>query len=259
MRTLTLLPALLMGSILSGCVHETTYLSDGRQSREVMFKPSEAALTRMNLGLAYLRRGDSEQAKFNLDRALAQDPRNADVHLARAWFYQSVSDFEQAEHSYRQVLKLAPAHGDGLNNYGVFLCGRERFAEADAMFRRAIVSPGYVQVADSYENAAMCAIRHGKPEVALDYFRRALEYSPGRSKALLGVAELLVEQEDEGGALEYLARYRDEHQPSAQSLWLTVRTAEAQGSVAQARLAGAELVRLFPDSEQARRFLSNDY
>ncbi|MFB9846948.1 type IV pilus biogenesis/stability protein PilW [Oceanisphaera arctica] len=248
-----------MGAILSGCVHETTYLSDGRQSREVMFKPSEAALTRMNLGLAYLRRGDAEQAKFNLDRALAQDPRSADVHLARAWFYQSVSDFEQAENSYRQVMRLDPNHGDGLNNYGVFLCGRERFDEADAMFRRAIVSSGYVQVADSYENAAMCAIRHGKSEVALDYFRRALEYSPNRSKALLGAAELLAEQGDDGGALEYLARYRDEHQPNAQSLWLTVRTAEAQGSVAQARLAGAELVRLFPDSEQARRFLSNDY
>lgn len=259
MRTPILLPALLMGSILSGCVHETTYLSDGRQSREVMFTPSEAALTRMNLGLAYLRRGDMEQAKFNLDRALAQDPRNADVYLARAWFYQSVFDIEQAESSYRQVLKLDPNHGDGLNNYGVFLCGRERFAEADVMFRKAIASPGYVQVADSYENAAMCALRDGKPAVALDYFRRALEYGPARSKALLGAAELLAEQGENDSALDYLARYRYEHQPSAQSLWLTVRTAEAQGSVAQAQLAGAELVRLFPDSEQARRFLSNDY
>ncbi|OIN14426.1 type IV pilus biogenesis/stability protein PilW [Oceanisphaera psychrotolerans] len=259
MRTVTLLPMLLMGTMLGGCVHETTYLTDGHQSRDVMFKPEDAALTRMNLGLEYLRRGNAGQAKYNLDRAVAQDPRNADVHLARAYFYQSVSDLEQAEKSYRQVLKLNPQHGDGLNNYGVFLCGRERFDEADVMFRRAVVSPGYVQVADSYENAAFCALQHDKPQAALEYFRRALEFSPARPKALLGSAELLVEQGDDGGASEYLARYRDDHQPSPQSLWLTVRTAEAQGSVAQAQLAGAELVRLFPDSEQARRFLSNDY
>ncbi|MBL1378646.1 type IV pilus biogenesis/stability protein PilW [Zobellella iuensis] len=259
MRHVTLLPAVLMWGVLSGCVSETTRLSDGRQSGELEFKPAEAAVARMNLGLEYLRRGDAEQAKFNLDRALSQDPKSPDVHLAQAYFFQSVSEFEQAEKSYRQVLKLSPNHGDGLNNYGVFLCSRERFEEADVMFRKAVAAPGYVQVADTFENAALCAIQNKQPQAALDYFRRALEYSPAKPRALLGAAELAAAQGDETGAFDYLARYRREHLPSPQSLWLTVRTAEAQGRVAQAQQAGAELVRLFPDSEQARRFLANDY
>ncbi|PSJ40199.1 type IV pilus biogenesis/stability protein PilW [Zobellella endophytica] len=259
MRRLTLLPTVMILGVLSGCVSETTHWSGGKPSRDLVFKPSEAAMTRMNLGLEYLQRGDAEQAKFNIDRALSQDPRNPDIHLAQAYFYQSVSEFDNAEKSYRQVLKLAPNHGDGLNNYGVFLCSRERFDEADAMFRKAVVVPGYVQVADTYENAALCASRNGQPQAALDYFKRALEYNPAKPRSLLGAAELLVEQGDEAGALDYLARYQREHQANPQSLWLTVRTAETLGRVAQAQQAGAELVRLFPDSEQAKRFLANDY
>ncbi|MHA6964873.1 type IV pilus biogenesis/stability protein PilW [Zobellella denitrificans] len=259
MQKLKLPAAILITGMLGGCVSETTYLADGRASREPVFTPSDAAMTRMNLGLEYLRRGDREQAKFNIDRALSQDPRNPDVHLAQAYFYQSVSEFELAEKSYRQVLKLSPNHGDGLNNYGVFLCGRERFDEADVMFRKAVTVPGYVQVADTFENAALCARQNNKSQAALDYFRRALEYSPSRPRSLLGAAELAAELGDQAGALDYLARYRREHLPSPQSLWLTVRTAQAQGRVAQAQVAGAELVRLFPDSEQARRFLANDY
>ncbi|WP_445400167.1 type IV pilus biogenesis/stability protein PilW [Zobellella sp. An-6] len=259
MRNIKLLPAILIAGALGGCVSETRYLADGRPSREPLFTPSEAAATRMNLGLEYLRRGDVEKAKFNIDRALSQDPRNPDLYLAQAYFYQTVSELELAEKSYRQVLKLSPNHGDGLNNYGVFLCQRERFEEADVIFRKAVRVPGYVKVADTFENAALCAKQHNRLQVALGYYRRALEYSPARSESLLGAAELAVARGEQSEALDYLARYRREHRPSAQSLWLTVRTAQAQGRVAQVQAAGAELVRLFPDSEQARRFLANDY
>ncbi|WP_198650262.1 type IV pilus biogenesis/stability protein PilW [Oceanimonas marisflavi] len=254
-----LLPAMLMVSALAGCVSETVYLSQGRKTGEVMFQPSQAALTRMNLGLEYLRRGDTGQAKFNLERALSQDGRNPDIHLALAYFFQSVSDHDKAEQHYRQVLQLDPQHGDGLNNYGAFLCDRERFDEADVMFRKAISVFGYAKVADTLENAALCALEGGQSEAAQGYFQRALEYSPNKPRALLGMAGLELERGDPVFARLYLDRYRQRHSPSAQSLWMTVRTARAQGLESEAQQAGAELVHLFPDSEQARRFLTHDY
>lgn len=258
MRRVILLPALLMAGALAGCVHETINLSDKGKAGKMVFEPSQAALTRMNLGLEYLRRGDTGQAKFNLERALSQDPRNPDIHLALAYFFQSVSEFDKAEQHYKRVLRLDAEHGDGLNNYGAFLCDRERFDEADVMFRRAVAVAGYVKVADTYENAALCALGHGREQAAMGYFQRALEYTPEKPRALLGMAGLLAGS-DGASALHYLDRYRQAHLPSAQSLWLTVRAAEAEGRVAQAQQAGAELVRLFPDTEQARRFLTNDY
>ncbi|WP_198649950.1 type IV pilus biogenesis/stability protein PilW [Zobellella maritima] len=259
MQNKALLPGAALLAALSGCVSETSYVGAGPQPRDAVFTASDAAVTRMNLGLEYLRRGDVEQAKFNLDKALFQDPGNPDIHLAKAWFYQSVSEFDNAEKSYRKLLKLSPNHGDGLNNYGVFLCARERFDEADVMFRKAVVVPGYVQVADTYENAALCAMQAGRQEQALGYYQRALEYNPAKSRSLLGAAEILVIQGDNVVAREYINRYQAEHQPSPQSLWLTVRTAEELGMIAQAQQAGADLVRLFPGSEQAKRFLANDY
>ncbi|GAA3525740.1 type IV pilus biogenesis/stability protein PilW [Zobellella aerophila] len=259
MQNKRLLPGGALLVILAGCVSETSYVGSGPQPRDAVFTSSDAAVTRMNLGLEYLRRGDMEQAKFNLDKALSQDRRNPDIHLARAWFYQSVSEFGNAENSYRELLKLSPNHGDGLNNYGVFLCARERFDEADVMFRKAVVVPGYVQVADTYENAALCAEKAGQQEKALGYYQRALEYNPAKPRSLLGAAEILVMQGDSMAARPYINRYQAGHQASPQSLWLTVRTAEDLGMIAQAQQAGTDLVRLFPGSEQAKRFLANDY
>ncbi|MDP5292751.1 type IV pilus biogenesis/stability protein PilW [Oceanimonas sp. CHS3-5] len=258
MAKAVLVPALLLASALAGCVSETVHLSQGRQTGEVVFEPSQAALTRMNLGLEYLRRGDTGQAKFNLERALSQDVGNPDIHLALAYFFQTVSEYDKAEQHYRQMLRLDPQHGDGLNNYGAFLCDRERFDEADVMFRKAIAVFGYAKVADTLENAALCALDGGRDEAALDYFRRALEYSPGKPRALLGMAGLELERGDPVFAQLYLDRYRQRHSPTAQSLWLTVRTARARGLGSQAQQAGAELVRLFPDSEQAERLLTHD-
>lgn len=259
MQNQTLLSGALLLTMLAGCVTETSYVGSGPQPRDAVFTPAEAAVTRMNLGLEYLRRGEVEQAKFNLDKALSQDGGNPDIHLAKAYFYQSVSEFDNAEKSYRELLNISPNHGDGLNNYGVFLCSQERFDEADVLFRKAVVVPGYVQVADTYENAALCAEKAGQQEKALGYYQRALEYNPAKPRSLLGAAEMLVTQGDNMGAQGYIHRYKAAYSPSPQSLWLTVRTAEALGMVAQTQQAGTDLVRLFPDSEQAKRFLANDY
>lgn len=254
----TAITGIVLISSLSGCVHETTYLIDGMPSREVQYQPSEAALTRMNLGLAYLQAGNSEQAKFNLDRALSQDPRNPDIHLALAWFYQQVADFTKAEQRYREVLALDKDHGDALNNYGVFLCERERFEEADVMFRKAVAAPHYIKVADSYENAALCAKQQGQERRALHYFNQALEYNSSKPKALLGAAELLFMQKDYVEAGKYLQRYRNEFSATPHSLWLTLSNAQALHQGPQVEQAGADLVRLFPNSKQARQWLSHD-
>ncbi|MCC4265325.1 type IV pilus biogenesis/stability protein PilW [Oceanimonas baumannii] len=258
MERALLLPAILVASALAGCVSETVNLSQGRQVADVTFEPAQAAQARMNLGLAYLRQGNTGQAKFNLERALDQDDSNPDVYLALAYFYQTVAEYDKAEQHYQQVLRLNPQHGDGLNNYGAFLCAREQFARADVMFSRAMAASGYARVADTLENAALCAVKNGRESAAREYYRRALEYSPDRQQLLLGLAGLELERNEPAMARVYLERYQQQHAPSAQSLWLAVQSANALGLKAQSREAGAELVRLFPDSEQAERFLTHD-
>ncbi|WP_346350787.1 type IV pilus biogenesis/stability protein PilW [Oceanimonas sp. AH20CE76] len=258
MRKAFLVPALLMAGVLTACVSETVNLTQGRPAANVRPELPQAAQARMNLGLAYLREGNISQAKFNLERALTQDETNPDIHLSLAYFYQRVTEYDKAEQHYQRVLALDAEHGDGLNNYGAFLCDRERFDQADVMFSRAMAVAGYVKVADTLENAAVCAAKSGRVKVAREYYRRALEYAPDRSQSLLGLAELELAQQDPNMARVYLDRYRQQYAPSAKSLWLSVLSARALGLSQEYETAGAELVRLFPDSEQAERFLTHD-
>ena len=55
-------------TLLSACVSESTIVSNDRVAgpRTDM---TEAARTRMSLGLNYLQRGDTSQAKYNLEKA----------------------------------------------------------------------------------------------------------------------------------------------------------------------------------------------
>ncbi|MGX9080773.1 PilW family type IVa pilus biogenesis/stability lipoprotein TapF, partial [Klebsiella pneumoniae] len=88
-----------------------------------------AAQTRLDLGIQYLRQGNAEQAKFNLDRALQYDPDNPKVQIGFAYFYQQVEDYKAAEESYKKALAMDPSNADAMNNYGAFLCNRGRFDE----------------------------------------------------------------------------------------------------------------------------------
>ena len=69
---------------LTGCVSERSYVGTDKPVSERTFDNIEAARTRISLGLNYLRRGDTSQAKYNLERARSFAPNSAEVHSALA-------------------------------------------------------------------------------------------------------------------------------------------------------------------------------
>lgn len=254
---------LLMGAVLvalPACVTETSYVGQTGTQHEVMGPDYKAAAkTRLDLGLQYLRKGNPEQAKFNLDRALQYDENNPEVYLGYAYFYQSVKDYTAAERSYRKVLELDPHAADAMNNYGAFLCARQRYDEADQMFNRTVLEPGYAKIADTYENAAICATQSGKNEKASEYYRLALGYNPRKPSLLLDLADISLTHNKPDDAQAYLTRYGEVAVESPASLWLRLRLAQSLDRPAQLHQYGSQLVEQFPNSQQAKRYLANDY
>ncbi|MGL4716897.1 MAG: type IV pilus biogenesis/stability protein PilW [Aeromonas sp.] len=255
-RTLIVVAAL---SALPGCVTETTYAGQNSTRREVGPDLKAAAQTRLDLGIQYLRQGNPEQAKFNLDRALQYDPSNAQTQIGYAYFYQTVGDFKTAETHYKNALTLNPSNADAMNNYGAFLCDRGRYEEADQAFNRAVQQRGYVKVADTYQNAASCAKRNGRNDQATEYYRLALGYNPRNPRLLLDLAELSIKDGKLADVQSYLVRFADASDENEESLWLRLRLAQAMDKPALIHQFGTELVRQYPTSQQAKRYLSNDY
>ncbi|MCD8547296.1 MAG: type IV pilus biogenesis/stability protein PilW [Aeromonadaceae bacterium] len=247
-------------ALLPGCVTETTYIGNNTSRAAQSIDTAAAAKTRVELAVGYMKKGDLSQARFNLDKALSMDPRSAEAHLTLAYYYQKVGDTQAADAAYRKLLSLHGSDANAMNNYGVFLCKQKRYDEAERQFLKAVAQPDYVDMGDTYENAGYCASLAGQPDKALQYYEQAVSYNPRKGQAWLAKAAMELDSKRRDAAGVSLSRYAQLGLPeTAESLWLRLRLAQELGELAQLHKFGGELVRRFPDSAQAKRYINNDY
>ncbi|EPV4797385.1 type 4a pilus biogenesis protein PilF, partial [Pseudomonas aeruginosa] len=86
----------------------------------------EARDAYIQLGLGYLQRGNTEQAKVPLRKALEIDPSSADAHAALAVVFQTEMEPKLADEEYRKALASDSRNARVLNNYGGFLYEQKR-------------------------------------------------------------------------------------------------------------------------------------
>ncbi|WP_240457852.1 type IV pilus biogenesis/stability protein PilW [Vibrio neptunius] len=149
---------------------------------------------RLTLGFGYLQRGNRVKARENFQQALEHAPKYYRAQLAMAHYLEQASEFTLAEHWFQQAISQHPDNGQLLNDYGRFLCKQSRYQEASVLFERAVLQPNYYYVADSYENAAFCALKAGQPKTAARFFERAIAHDPSRPQAILNLVKLEINQ-----------------------------------------------------------------
>ncbi len=119
-----------------------------------------------------------ERSRQMAEKALAIDPDLVEALLALADIQLEYDwDMEAAEKSYRRALEIRPSDAEGLRTYGYFL-----FVD-------------------------------GRPEEAIDYYRKALEVDPLQVRAYLGMAASLIYAErysDLPELTESLAQHKDD-------------------------------------------------
>lgn len=237
--------AVLLGMLLSGCQRPP--------QRESLVD------TRLQLGLAWLARGELSAAERNLQRALALAPEDYRTRLAMARFQQQSGDAAAAAESYRQARQLAPQNGYVLNNYGAFLCGLRQYDAAQRQFSRVAESSTGGLRADSIENSGYCYLNAGEPEPARDALAKTVRYDPARGMLLLAEAERRYGKGRRAESRLLLDVYQQSLPASAESLWLEIRFAAQENRPDDVRRYGARLARIFPLSIQYQHFLANEY
>ncbi|RMH47295.1 MAG: type IV pilus biogenesis/stability protein PilW [Gammaproteobacteria bacterium] len=241
--------------MLAGCQTQST-LSTGPNRGLPDTGPNlkEAAEKRRTLGLKYLELGNYQRAKINLEKALRYEPDSAENQAAMGYYFQVVREFDKAEQHFREALSLAPNDGGILNLYGTFLCAAERYAAAERYFLKAIEAPGYANIAQTYENAGVCALRAGNKEVAEEYFEKALNHNPESPTALLGLAKFRFEQNRLIEARSLLKEHLKVAPVSAEALWLGVQIEERLGDKDAMASYALKLTGLFPNSPEAKAY-----
>jgi type IV pilus assembly protein PilF len=247
---LTLWGTLLVAGLLAGC--------SGSAPEEKNAQP-EVGQTRLQLGLEYLKQGDLNAARQNLEKAADAAPQDYRTQLGMALYEQQIGENVAAEQRYQQALKLAPGNGTVLNNYGAFLCSLGQYVPAQQQFSAAAVAPDYGQVADSLENAGYCFLKAGQNDEARTLLTRALKVDPDKGTPLLVEAEKQFGEGKRAQSQLLLDSYQHVLPASADSLWLQIRFAALAGRQDSVQRYGKQLSRSFPQSKQYQQFLANEY
>lgn len=247
----------LLVALISGCVSQSTLVETNRIA-EPRTDMSEAARTRMSLGLNYLQRGDTSQAKYNLEKASQLAPDMAEIDNAIAYYYQQVGETEQAEQAYRQSLRKDGNNPDTLNNFGVFLCQLQKYQEATSLLQKAIKNPTYIRVADSYENLAFCAVAQQHYPQYQQYLRQSLAHNGNRVSAVYLMAEFSYASSDLAEAKKWIARLEQLGERSAPATLLQYLLARQTGDVAAQQSAEKFLTTVHPRSEESLMLHNQD-
>jgi type IV pilus assembly protein PilF len=216
----------------------------------------DASRFRTELAVEYLRQDNLREALASAETAVQEDPANVAAYLVHAHILQLLKLDGRAEQSFKKALQLAPDGPEANNNYGWFLCTRNRMAEALPHFAKALADPLYDTPQIAQANWGMCLAKLGRDEEANEHLLAALKAAPDYPLALKELARLQLEQGNARLASFYFQRLlRVAQLATPEDLMLGVRVAHAAGDQSLETLLSDRLKQRFPDSKETQQLL----
>ena len=211
------------------------------------------AQTFFNLGKAHAMLGRGKEADRAFEASFELDPVRK--LLAHAAEHQQAGRLQEAERSYREVLRKDPANIDALRLLGRLAFGAGRHHEAERLLRQV------VERAPDFAGAILDLARVLKEthhfEEAIAGFRKTIELEPGNVQARFQLGGALSQAALTYEALEAYEgglKLKPDHAPGWLSLGHALKTV---GRLEEAVAAYRECIRLQPDMGQTHWSLAN--
>lgn len=250
---------LLLTNLLTACVTQKYGNDKNTPIIENESSADDIAMTRISLGLGYLKMGNTQQAKLNLEKAKKFAPNLVSVYTAFAYYYEMVDEAELAVKAYEKALTINANDPDVLNNYGVYLCRQEQYLAAEKQMLKAIAISSYILVAQSYENLALCQLKAELFDSAQNYLEKAIAHSPNRASSILQMVRLQYIKSHYKLAASYWLQYEKlNNKLTPQALALAIKVYDKQENKYVAKKYGTMLVRMFPKSYESNQYILNE-
>lgn len=142
------------------------------------------------LAVLYDRQGRLDAAQREYERALQEDPRNADVLYDYGYFLYSRGDFAGARQRLDQALARNAQHPKARINLAMVLAAEERYDEAFGHFEQAL-GP-----AAAHHNIGLLQMRAGRQQEAIAHLQQSAATDPSlRSDQLLATLSHTISPE----------------------------------------------------------------
>lgn len=235
--------------LLAGCVTST---KDGGKPLKSESSEVQAAKLNVQLGTAYLQKGNYALAKEKLERSLKQNPKDPDVHTSLALLYDRTNSPQLADKHFKEALRLAPDKPDLINNYGIYLCKNGKVDEGVERFVTVAANKFYPTPEVALTNAGVCLRGAKRLDDAAEKFIGAIRARPNYSEATVQLAGVSIERGDLPLAKKVVDTYLNAFRPNPDVLFAAVGVARASKDKMNEEKYSRALRLDFPDSPQAR-------
>ena len=196
-----------LGAILN--VLERSEEAETHLRRAIAFNPQDVD-AHFSLGAALYKQGRYAEALDATRVVIEQDPEYSKAHFNLGAILDALGRSEEAETHLRRAIVLNPQDVDAFRKLIEVLAPQGRYEEAIDLIAQAVaLDPASPQTAELHFLMGQAAQDNGQPEVATEYYIRALELDPHYTKAIRRLAHLRSEQQRYDEALEFFQRLVD--------------------------------------------------
>ena len=215
----------------------------------------DSARVHAELGSGYYQQGQMAVALNEFIKSTEFDPNYSPGYNGLAMTYSAMNEDAQAELNFKKSIALDAKNSEALNNYGSFLCSRNRVDESILQFQQAAKNPLYVTPFIPYTNAGYCSLKKSDLVAAERFFSLALQYQPLLHNTAYQLAKLYFDRQQYGLAQQTLFNAMANN-PNSDMLWLGIRIEHQLGNQDVESSYVTELKSKFPDSPQTKLLLS---
>lgn len=219
-------------------------------------QPNKSAQVHTELAGLYYERGQMGIALDEIRQALQADDDYAPAYNMRGLVHMGLREDKQAEADFLKSLRLDKNDSEAHNNYGWFLCQRDREEESIPHFLTALKNPMYQTPGRAYLNAGLCSQKAGNDKDAEEFLKKALLVQPDFPQAMLILAEISYAKGDYPAAKKYFSGFANRNNSmSAEQLWLGVRIERKVGDRDTATSYGLQMRKRYPDAPETRMYI----
>jgi type IV pilus assembly protein PilF len=206
------------------------------------------------LAIQYLKEGNRNAAMQKVQKAIDEDPDNANAYTAEALIYNANGDLPNAKKAYLTAMHKSADDPEIENDYAVFLCQHGDAKGSIEYFQKSADNPRYSTPDAAYANAGLCALHIPDPAAADQYFRKALARNPTMLEPLAQLAQISFTEKNYLSTRAFIERF-DSLAPNSRPdvLLLGVSNERALGNQQGAADYAKRLLRLYPTSVQAQQ------